>query len=45
MELTERVAKLEKVVMQLMGQEIGKEVLQLINTWPINEEVNHDTRK
>jgi hypothetical protein len=34
-ELTERVAKLEKVVMQLMGQEMGKEVLQLINTWPL----------
>jgi hypothetical protein len=42
-ELTERVAKLEKVVTQLMGQEMGMEVLQLINTWPLEakEEVTH----
>jgi hypothetical protein len=32
-ELTERVAKLEKVIVQ----EMGKEVLELINTWPIKE--------
>ena len=44
-EMTERIAKLEKVIVQLMGQEMGKEVLQIINTWPIKEEVKDATRQ
>jgi hypothetical protein len=40
-EQAERIAKLEKVIVQLMGLEMGKEVLQIINTWPmIDKEVN-----
>jgi hypothetical protein len=43
-ELTERVAKLERVIVHLMGQEMGKEMLKVINTWPVKannkEEVN-----
>jgi len=34
-EQADRIAKLEIVIVHLMGQEMGQEVLQIINTWPL----------
>jgi hypothetical protein len=44
-EQAERIAKLEKVIVQLIGPEQGQEMLQIINTWPVitNKEVDHET--
>jgi hypothetical protein len=41
MELVERVQKLERVIIQLYGQDM----LDVINTWPIEREVKNGTRK